>query len=470
MAVTAALATPWFAAAAPPPAPLDPPQAGPAKESSRGGWQGMMAMPRAKNAWGPALPTGAGVVALHVEGRPDAYAPDLDNPALLGVNFELHDGPSPPNPHATTTARTIYGPRGAAPGIRTVHWMTVARWMTRGYLRTGTADPPDQLSPPPRIMTHSWIAGGQTPNNAAVLRRLDFVIDRDDVLCFVGVNNNRNTAVPELLGSAHNALAIGRADGQHSTGYTTFEDAGRCKPDMVAPGPTTSEATPMAAAIGARLIEFAGRNDHNGDERAETLKAVLLAGAWQPEKWAPEPGKPLDAVYGAGVVDLDRSLRILDAGPTPPGETAARYGWWFGALDPSAPLATWRFFNPEPAGEARMTLTWHRRIGGPGLIGAATANFDLRLTRTHDAQGRPLDTPEPVATSASEVDNVEHLSVDGLPAGGYRVLVQRQADRNPVPWDYALAWRIEGASPPENAPPPNIAEDRAPAPASAPSE
>ena len=456
MALMAGLLTPGWAQASQPPPPLDPPGPGPASEQSRGGWKGQLALTRAEKAWGAALPTGAGVVALHVEGSPQTYAPDVDAPALLGVRFILHDGPADPAPHATTTATTIYGPRGAAPGIRTVHAMSVARWMTRGYLRTGDLEPPEDLAPPPRIMSHSWIATGQTPQNAAVLRRLDFAIDSQDVLCFVGVNNDRGTAVPELLAGAHNAIAIGRADGFHSTGGTRFETPGRIKPDLCAPGATTSAATPMAAAMGARLIEFAGRNDHPGDERAETLKAVLYAGAHQPNAWSPTDGRALDPVYGAGIIDLDRSLRILEAGPTGPGELTARYGWWFGQADPSSRVATWRFFNPEPAGEARISLIWHRRIGGPRLTGEAVADFDLRLMQTHDADGQPLATPLAVAASDSKIDNAEQLSIDGLPAGGYRLLVVRNPDRQPSPWDYALAWRLEGATPtevPEATPP-----------------
>lgn len=456
LALAGSLLTPGVAQASRPAPPLDPPGPGPASERSRAGWKGQLALTRAERAWGAALPTGAGVVALHVEGGPQTYAPDVNAATFTGVRFILHDGPADPTGHATMTATRVYGPRGAAPGIRTVHAMSAARWMTHGYLRTGDLEPPEDLAPPPRVMSHSWIATGQTPQNAAVLRRLDFAIDSQDVLCFVGVNNDRGTAVPELLASAHNAIAVGRADGSHSTGGTRFEAPGRIKPDLCAPGATTSAATPTAAAMGARLIEFAGRNEHPGDEKAETLKAVLYAGAHQPKAWAPVDGRALDPVYGAGVIDLDRSLRILDAGPAGPGELTARYGWWFGQADPSSRVATWRFFNPEPTGEARISLIWHRRIGGPRLTGEAVADFDLRLMQTHNAEGQPLEAPVPVAASESKVDNAEQLSVDGLPAGGYRLLVVRNPDRHPSPWDYALAWRLEGdseASTPEGSAP-----------------
>src|SRR5699024_10188492 len=124
----------------------------------------------------------------------------------------------------------------------------------KGYLRVNSDQPPeDDL---PRVFNHSWI--GSPPQGAElVLRRVDYQIDQRDVIMCVGVNNGRGSAVPPMLASAYNVIAVGAADGDSSGGFTTVEVAGRSKPDVVAPAGTTSVATPIVTACVARLVEAA---------------------------------------------------------------------------------------------------------------------------------------------------------------------------------------------------------------------
>src|SRR5690606_1735666 len=117
-----------------------------------------------------------------------------------------------------------------------------------------------------RLFNHSWI-GGASSAAPHILRRIDWVIDERDAIMCVGVNNERTSAVPVLLASSYNAIAVGtaRGNGNSSGGYTTYEGVGRCKPDLVGPRGLTSFATPSVTACCAILMERAAGAD---DERA----------------------------------------------------------------------------------------------------------------------------------------------------------------------------------------------------------
>lgn len=414
---------------------LSPIAPAPNPPDKRFGWIAGTGLDAARRRLGPQMPTGRGVELGHVEGPSTGYAPDTKNPRFRGVRFVLHDQDSPPSGHATATAQVIYGKRGGAPGVQTVHVFPVQPWITDAYLRSGTPHPTDPTVNA-RVFTHSWIAP-PNPGSALVLRRVDHVVDQRDVLIVAGVNNGRNKPVPGLLAPSYNGIAVGLANGNSSGGYTTIERAGRCKPDIVAPHSVTSYSTPLVAAMAARLIEFADRTPTPDDRRTEVLKAALLAGAFKGNRWNPEPGKPLDQRLGAGVVDIDRSLLILEGGPTPPGATDKRYGYHFGGIG-GGQTQHFLFRADQPLGECSIILTWHRHVFGPRLAQAALANLDLRLSR-RDADGNW----SPVAQSVSEIDNVEHVFKRSLPPGVYRIEVSRRGDGLLAGWEYALAWRLE---------------------------
>ncbi|MEM6393865.1 MAG: S8 family serine peptidase [Planctomycetota bacterium] len=415
--------------------PLSPIAPRPNPPDKRFGWIAGTGLDAARRRLGPDMPTGRGVEFGHVEGPPTSYAPDANNPRFAGVRFVLHDRDSPPSNHATSTARVIYGPKGAAPGVDTVHVFPAQAWLTDAYLRAGTTHPTDPTVTA-RVFTHSWIAP-ENPGSPLVLRKLDHVVDERDVLVVAGVNNGRNSSVPALLAPAFNVIAVGLANGNNSGGYTQIEREGRCKPDIVAPHSMTSFSTPLVAAMAGRLIEYADRTETADDGRTEVIKAALLAGAFKSRRWKPEPGKPLDERLGAGVVDVDRSLLILEGGPTPPGPTDKRYGYHFGGIA-SGTAQHFVFYADRPLGECSVILTWHRHVFGPRLAQAALANLDLRLSRQEADGGWST-----VAESRSAIDNVEHVFKRSLPAGVYRLEVSRRGDGLLAGWEYALAWRFE---------------------------
>ena len=411
-----------------------------------------------------AMPTGRGVAFGHVEGSAGSYAPALEGPGYSGVALSYASGPSTPSGHATATARFIYGDKGLAPGVEVVHCLTAGDFMGDKVLRSNTPGAPPATSlgthaaVSPRVYTHSWVGDPPEAAAARVLRRLDHVIDAQDVTVVAGVNNGRNSPVPSLLGSAHNVIAVGTTTGKHSGGYTRVAVPGRVKPDLIAPRGLTSYTTPVVAACAGLLIERADTLVAAGAAhaaRSEVIKAALLGGCTRPESWAPEPGHWLDAWSGAGVLNIDRSLRILkEPALEPGGALRRRFGWSLATLSPGA-TARWDLALPATPGPVALTVVWHRRIDGrqavlkskatgetaPLWIDAPrTADFDLALVAVDDA-GSASD----VAVSASRVDNVELLVLEGLAKGAYRIELRRQAgDGEPdEAWDAVLTWAID---------------------------
>ena len=417
----------------------------------------------------PPLPRGAGIALGHVEGSAAAYGPNRAAPEFRGLIF--HYPASPPGQHtahANRVGRMFYGRFGVAARASDIHVYPANAWLGAAYLNAGTPDPPVDDSPV-RVFNHSWIAD---PNEAAAvnaLQRIDFVADVYDTLIVAGVNNGRNTRVPFLCASAHNALAVGTHanGGASSGGYTRIDTPGRCKPDLVAPRGLSSWATPVVAGVAACLLERADAIavEHPAAPRTETIRAVLAAGCAKPPAWQPETGKPLDEPLGAGVVRYDRSLTILDA-PHTPGDTTARPGWMAGTLDRAASHAV--TLTLDTSAELCVSLHWNRRVQGlnvrfadrPGQPAVwvprdALCNLDLSVERQDEAGAwQPFDA------SSSTIDNVEHVYRRAAPAGTYRVTVTytdtplRQPDDEGLPrldeatpWDYTLAWWVGPALP-----------------------
>ncbi len=397
------------------------------------------------------MPTGRGVKIDHVEGLPGNYLPNLGAARYDRIDARAMSGPSEAFGHVESTARIIYGRSGLAPGVDAVDFYAMSDWIGRGFLRAGTPLPP--LRTDARVMTHSWI--GQTnPLAEEILARVDYVVDTQDVVVVVGVNNGRGSAIPPLLGSAYNVIAVGAWSGNNSAGPTTFAGGGRSKPDLTAPGGQTSYSTPVVAAGATLLIEAADRFVQATPEvrRAEVVKAVLLTGAVKPEGWSADTERPLDRHFGAGRMRIDRSYAVLAAGRAVPrtsdaAESASHpraAGWDFRALDVGGD-AVYEVEVPDDGSTLSITAVWHRRVAGNLSRDPATgrprwndfarvADFDMTLAHQADD-----GTWQPAGESRSRVDNVEHIHLPTAEPGLYRLTVQRQ-DRHADAWDVAIAF------------------------------
>jgi len=258
-------------------------------------------------------------------------------------------------------------------------------------------------------------------------------------------------------GTAYNCISVGSYKGNSSIGPTI--DNNRCKPEITAPigGGGTSFTTPLVSGAAAVLLQAALRGDGGGDTNAacdlRTIKALLLNGAVKPLDWTNANNSPLDARYGAGVLNVLNSYEQLADGrhgggistnipvgtAHPPlvmtNLVAAMYGWDLNTNTSSATddNVCHYFFNLAGDGTraATITLVWNRQL-------AETNINDLDLFLFNAANSNL------VAWSTSRVDNVEHIYVPQLAAGRYDVQVLKNGGTGVVSdaETFALAWEF----------------------------
>ncbi|MEM8946733.1 MAG: hypothetical protein AAGD11_16285, partial [Planctomycetota bacterium] len=298
-------------------------------------WQEEIGYDRLAAMLGEALPDGAGVPISLVEaqatnseqGSPK-YFPDTTHsqfgsvldPGGMAVTFvDGSGGQSNGNSgHAFDQARTFFGNTfSVAPSANAVTIYEANDYLTDILnLNNSNLDAPDVQDF--RVQNFSWIGSFATPNDGTPepttselnndresLRRFDFLIDRDNVTAVVGLNNGTGV-LPNLLSHSYNAIAVGRSDGNHSTGLTHFADygVGRSKPELVSPQPSTSLATSSVSSV-ATFLHSSDTVAGTDAVQSQTMKAILLAGATKDTlpSWSQLDGTgtwhPLDDTYGA---------------------------------------------------------------------------------------------------------------------------------------------------------------------------
>lgn len=405
---------------------------------------------------GPATPTGAGVPVCQVEANTEGglsfYGPDQTRSEFSGKTFTAMSGTMNASWHATTVGTSLYGTgTSIAPGITSIFNYEAGNWIN-SFLRFNQSSTPSTPPGGARIMNHSWIGSAGSANDNQILRRLDFQVNRDGTLHATGLNNNAGSTLLPLLSCSYNGIAVGRTDGQHSFGVTPIgtDGPGRMKPDIVAPGAATSWATPVVGAAAA-LLEQAGAEPplaSNPNARDPTvLKAALMAGAVHDAAWSNAPfasgdargeaARPLDPVFGAGIVNIDRAHRILTGGEqegtveVPAQSTIRPAGWDLAQVAPGANVH-WRLRLYEATPELSVIATWRRLPSTSFTIAPAVPAMRLQLFRVEGATLVPLTGEQGAAyyasgnvASTSVPDNVQHIYVRGLVAGEYVIQVSR---------------------------------------------
>jgi hypothetical protein len=274
---------------------------------------------------------------------------------------------------------------------------------------------------------------------------------------FVSGAGNGGTVYPSA--TSYNGLGVGVFPGSSSFGPTPD---GRSKPDLVAPGSgVTSFSTPWVAGSATVLMQAALRGDGGADTNSandnRTVKALLLNGAVKTADWTNGVTTPLDARYGAGVLNVFNSWNQLRGGKHafieattvgngsahPPGANAGNEptlsGWDLNSLgnpSPSQDRINHYYFNLPGSNSFTLTatLTWlrpHSTILGPSSIN------DLNLFLYNTANGQLI------LSSTSAVDNVEHIYLRSLPPGRYDLQVLKNAASQVSPNEtYALAFEF----------------------------
>ncbi|TVQ56914.1 MAG: hypothetical protein EA377_01635 [Phycisphaerales bacterium] len=411
---------------------------------------------------------GSEVIVAQVEGMlSGSYYPNPQHSQLAGKQFIPMSGPSDPSGHATVvTTKWLGSSSGIASGVNKIYCWSSNDWINDGLLRSSSPStvPPLPLPDEIKVFNHSWVGSGGS-SAPFVIRRTDYLINRDDVLVIAGVNNSPPQRV--LMSHMYNGISVGRAGGGHASEPTgLFADGpGRMKPEIVDTDSATSWTTARVSGAATALVHVARTTPQLKNEplaeRSEVIKAVLLAGASQPEYWSNltlgstlplgVTEQPLDPIYGAGVANLEHSCSILAAGRLPgtsgiDAPFAESFGWDLASI-PTNQSVAWKFEALAPVDEIVIVATWHRWINPANMDDWAIAEVHLRIERLEDKTAFPLTGLEGSSfydvgnvVSQSSVDNVQMLRIEGLLPGRYKVSLER-VDDHPNDWDVSIAWR-----------------------------
>jgi len=293
--------------------------------------------------------------------------------------------------------------------------------------------------------------------------------DQNQTLFVSAADNPGNSPTVSAPGTSYNCISVGayyEFNYYNSIGPTV--DNGRCKPDITAIAWETSFSTPLVAGAAAVLMQAALRGDGGSNTNSafdmRTIKALLLNGAVKPANWTNSTASPLDARYGAGVLNLLNSYEQLAGGKygfiatssvspmgsahPPTGATGSipiLSGWDFntnssGLTSDQVNHYYFNVTNNNSSAEftAIATLVWNRQqnqsdINHLSLFLYNCANSNL------------------VLCSTSLVDNVQHIYMPQLASGRYDLQVWKAGGfAGGVPGigivsaaeTYALAWEF----------------------------
>ncbi len=415
------------------------------------------------------------------------WAPDPTRPEFTGKTInDVSGSPAFYSGHATSVGSRFYGNTNSiAPGIKSIESFLAGHWLSRGYLMGGHLLKP--LTTKSRVANHSWV-GNAGVRNSELLRRLDWVINRDEYIQAVGPCRSNKP----LLASAFNTIAVGQASGESGAGsiaVDTVYTSGRTCPQLIAPFKTASAAVPVIASAAAVLIELGhstpglstdpavlSTTNRNGDtiynaERSEVIKAVLMAGADRVTDntviidgstpnivdYRVDPANRtdngLDRRYGAGQINIYHSYKMIAAGEKNSNEdqpgsggVIGQFGFdydpFFGGAGESNSVASYYFTVGADIRRLWATLVWNIKIdAGNGTVfdGAATViDLDLILSDVTDP-----DAPRLVVDSRNSGGSTENIWIQLEKKKKYMLQVKPAIGQTAFEWDYALAWRIE---------------------------
>lgn len=320
------------------------------------------------------------------------------------------------------------------------------------FFITNIIDNASQPSIPARVVNQSWISPG---DNSVLDPAYDNYAARYGTVFSSGVGNGGTVSPP---GTCYNGLGVGVYGSSSAVGPTPD---GRCKPDLVAPDAAqapysaNSYSIPYVSGAAAVLLQAAHRGDGGANTNAaadlRTTKALLLNGAIKPADWTNSITRPLDLRYGAGILNLFNSWNQMKGGlhsfiestsnnagaahgpGSNPGNEPVLVGWDFNTINNRAAQfeeVNHYYFHFTNTVTLTATLAWNRQQN-------QTSVNDLNLFLYNVATGNLIQS------SVSQVDNVEHLFINSLPAGRYDLQVQKSgATQVSASESYALAFEF----------------------------
>lgn len=328
--------------------------------------------------------------------------------------------------HGDYVARNFYQPStGAAPAVSHVDNYDADYFIGQYIYGTTTF--------PARVVNQSFTDG---TNDTTMDQNYDNYAASHNVLFLNAIATVGSMHICSPA-SCYNGIAV-NAEGEGENGPTVD---GRSKPDIISPGSeATSFATPYVSGAAAVLLQAGLRGDGGADTNSasniRTLKALLLNGAVKPADWTNGVITPLDARYGAGVLNVFNSWTQLKGGkhpyieagsvtsgnPHPPGantnDEPVLRGWDCSSITNSSSSydrINHYYFNLQGSNSFTLTstLVWLRHAST-----ASINNLNLFLYNTANSNL--------VLCSTSIVDNVEHLYIPTLPPGRYDLQVEKR--------------------------------------------
>lgn len=419
-------------------------------------WRADAGFPQLQTELGAALPTGFEIPVMMSEAnvapqnQPVVYSPQGTTGTityegagvLTGKWITPHSVPSATSSHAAAVANYFCGTtQSVSPGVTELHTWLADDFATVLYEQT----------PPPvfagSVQNHSWVGSfDDEAIDIEVLRRLDFIIERDGITISTPMNNG--VAMQKLLANAYHGISAGIRDDNgitnHPHTHSNLDVLGRMKPDLVVHEGVTSYAGPAVASVATLLLD-AIRPGFPAADDPRVVKAIMLSAAskqnllgWKRNSTS----RPYDENYGAGDLNVLNAYHILAAGRQTASDSAlcSTRGWDRGTSSTSTPQ---HYFFTLPAGQwggtVAATITWHRQLSAD-FTTSTLANLNLRLV---NASGFVAGST--VTESISAIDNVEHLFIRNLPPGEYAF----EVSSGTADVLYGIAWEVQPGTGPQ---------------------
>jgi hypothetical protein len=410
-------------------------------------WRTDAGFPLLQMELGASLPTGLGIPVMMSEASfggnfyPEGTLgtlPYAGTGVLSGKTITPYSGPSGTSSHAAGVADIFCGSGSSvSPGVTDLQV-----WLADDFaLNLFNTNPAPTYAG--SVQNHSWVGSfGADSTDATLLRKLDFMINRDGTLVSTPMQNG--ATMEKLLANAYHGISAGLRSGNHPQTHSNLDVTGRMKPDLVVNQSVTSFAGPAVASVATLLLDAIRPGFPDADD-PRVVKAIMLSAASKQNLlgWKRNSSsRPYDEVFGAGELNVLNAYHILAAGRQISSNSVMRplQGWDKGTSSTSTPK---RYFFTLPAARwgATMsaTITWHRTI--PNNYASSTlANLNLRLV---NATGFTIGST--VTESISSIDNVEHLFLRNLPPGDYALEVS--SGTNNV--TYGIAWEVQTGTGPQ---------------------
>jgi hypothetical protein len=352
--------------------------------------------------------------------------------------------------HAFQVGLRLYAPGGVGtPFISNVFCQTANNFInglnTQGTLAAGQPIP-GGFGNSIKVSNHSYVAdfGNATADENAI-RRIDYVVNNEDVVMCAGAVTGGVFANQNLVWSARNTLAV---RGDHpstpfdpSAGAGNTITSGKRRADLWS-DQESSFATGRVSGYAAGLIGTATANAQPLATHNQVIRSLLMTGADKTAvgtvvpAWTRDTANNLDVDAGAGKANYPESLSILNAGQQtlqtvtgsniPNVSTSNLKGWAYGTSTNGKEAIV--INAPNGISGLTATLNWNVTQTVTGGVTIDTSNAgqvfpDLALELvpvTFSAGSFVLgpSTGKLGLSSNAGLDNVEHLFFTGATGGG----------------------------------------------------